>query len=159
MSSAPLEQPERPEDALLLAALGDLHDQLDPVPEHVRLAARAAIELRDLDAELLPLLEAEAGALVRGEPAAPGSRTDHWFSFALDDVEVELGARRGRTGWDLVGQVSAPVRALSVQTMTETDQVPVDELGRFSATVSAPTLRLRLVTPSGRALRTEWVTL
>nr|WP_284287053.1 hypothetical protein [Angustibacter aerolatus] len=100
------------------------------MPEHVRLAARAAIEparprrracCRCSRRRPVPWCAASrphrAAAPTTGSPSrSTTSRSS-------------LGARRGRTGWDLVGQVSAPVRALSVQTMTETDQVPVDEPG------------------------------
>jgi hypothetical protein len=143
--------PPSEEDAVL-AALGQVYDQLDPVPDYVDEGARAVFELRDLDAQLIPLLELEATTLVRGA-------TDHWFTFALDGLEVELGAHRGRSTWELVGQVSGAVREMVVQTLTGAQPVAVDELGRFTATVSAPTLRLRLVTDAGKALRTEWVTL
>lgn len=144
----------RPEDGdePVLAALASVYDQLDPVPPLVSEAARAAFELRDLDAEVMPLVESTAMTLVRGDD-------DSWLSFAVEDLEIDLGARRELQGWQLVGQVTGAVRELTVHTLVGTQTVDVDAHGRFATAVSARTLSLRLTTPDGRRLRTEWVTL
>jgi hypothetical protein len=139
-------------DEQLIAALGLVHDQLDPVPTLVSEAARAAFLLRDLDAELVPLVEQLATTAVRGDE-------DSWLSFALEDLEIDLGSRRERHGWQIVGQVTGAIRDLTVQTLAGLEQVAVDEHGRFSAAVPARTLSLRLTTPDGRRLRTQWVSL
>ncbi|WP_157371547.1 hypothetical protein [Angustibacter sp. Root456] len=136
----------------VLDALAALHDQLDPVPEVVSQSARAVFELRDLDAELVPLVESMATTPVRGGE-------DSWLSFALDGLEIDLGSRRERHGWQLVGQVTGPVRELAVHTLAGTEPVALDAHGRFRAAVSARTLSLRLTTPDGRRLRTQWVSL
>jgi hypothetical protein len=143
-------QPE-PDEAVLVALAG-VFEQLDPVPEVVSEAARAAFALRDLDAELVPLVESAATTLVRGDE-------DSWLSFAVDGLEIDLGSRRERHGWQLVGQVTGAVRELAVHTMAGSQAVEVDAHGRFRTAVSARTLSLRLTTPDGRRLRTEWVTL
>ena len=139
-------------DERLLSRLGSMYDELDPVPDVVSEAARAAFILRDLDAELIPLVESLATTFVRGE-------SDNWLSFALEDLEIDLGSRRERHGWQIVGQVTGAVREMFVHTMAGSEQVAVDSLGRFRAEVSARTLSLRLTTPDGRRLRTEWVSL
>ena len=139
-------------DDPVLEAVGSVFDQLDPVPETVSEAARAAFAVRDLDAELIPLVEAEATTPVRGDE-------DAWLSFAVEGVEIDLGSRRQRHGWQLVGQVTGAVRDLAVQTLAGVEAVDVDAHGRFRAAVSARTLSLRLTTPDGRRLRTEWVSL
>lgn len=135
-----------------LSAVAGVFDQLDPVPEVVSEAARAAFGLRDLDAELVPLIESLGTTLVRGED-------DSWLSFAVEGLEIDLGSRRERHGWELVGQVTGAVRDLAVHTMAGSQEVDVDAHGRFRTAVSARTLSLRLTTPDGRRLRTEWVTL
>ncbi len=155
-----------PQDEALLRRLGDVFDQVDPPPALTVQAARAALELRDLDAELLPLVEQSQLTAVRG-----GSR--HAFTFAVEGVEIELAASRDRFGWALVGQlvpagdpaagrggdVAGPVtRSITVQTLTSRDTVPLDELGRFRAVVAAGPVMLRLVAAQ-RALRTDWVSL
>lgn len=139
-------------DEAALDAVAAVFDQLDPVPETVHEAALAAFGVRDLDAELIPLVEAEATTPVRGDE-------DAWLSFALGEVEIDLGSRRQRNGWQLVGQVTGAVRELAVQTLAGVEPVDVDAHGRFRAAVSARTLSLRLVTPDGRRLRTQWVSL
>lgn len=136
----------------LLDAVAALHDQLDPVPELVTQSARAVFGLRDLDAELLPLVESAGGTLVRGDE-------DSWLSFAVEGLEIDLGSRRERHGWQLVGQVTGPVRELAVHTLAGTEPVDLDDHGRFRTAVSARTLSLRVTTADGRRLRTQWVTL
>ncbi len=140
-------------DEILLNQVAAVYDQLDPVPELVREAARGAFELRDLDAELVPLVESLATTAVRG------GDEDQLVSFALDGLEIDLGSHRGRHGWQLVGQVTGDVTSMTVQTMAGSESVDVDGYGRFRAAVSARTLCLRLETPDGRQLRTQWVTL
>jgi hypothetical protein len=139
-------------DERLLAQLGSVYDQLDPVPDVVGEAARAAFILRDLDAELIPMVESMATTLVRGD-------ADTWMSFALEDLEIDLGTRKERHGWQLVGQVTGAVTEMAVHTLAGSEPVAVDAFGRFRAEVSARTLSLRLTTPDGRRLRTEWVSL
>lgn len=144
-------QPHDPDDALL-EHLGSLFDQLDPVPGLVSEAARAAFGVRDLDAELVPLVEQLTTTAVRGD-------ADSWLSFSLDGLEIDLGSRRERHGWQIVGQVTGAVRDLSVHTLAGFEVVPVDDHGRFAAAVPARTMSLRLTTPDGRRLRTQWVSL
>lgn len=143
--------PHDPDDQVL-AALSRVFDQLDPVPTDVTEAAQAVLALRDLDAELVPLVESLATTAVRGDD-------DAWLSFALEGLEIDLGSRRERHSWQLVGQVTGSVTEMSVRTMAGVEPVEVDAFGRFRAAVSAPTLSLRLTTADGRRLRTEWVTL
>lgn len=142
-----------PADEALLRQLGAVLDQIDPPPAITFEAARAAFSVGDLDAELIPLIEAAELTMVRGQ-------THHAFSFALDGVEIELAASRDRFGWALVGQlVSSPLtESVTVQTLTSRDTVPLDELGRFRTIVAAGPIMLRLE-GADRALRTDWVAL
>jgi hypothetical protein len=145
------------EHEAVLLAVADVFDQVDPPPAHVKDAAKAAFSTRTLDEELLPLLQGQALTAVRAQPAMDDAQ--RWFSFADEQLEVEVGARRERHGWALVGQVLGPVQSIWVQTLTELEPVDVDELGRFDATVSAGPVRLKLQSPRGRRVRTDWVTL
>lgn len=141
-----------PGDERLLAAVARVFAAYDPAPELVDDLARAAFLVRDLDAELIPLVESAATTAVRGED-------DQWVSFALDGLEIDLGSRRARHGWELVGQVTGGVREMAVQTMAGAEPVNLDAHGRFRVAVSARTWCLRLVTADGRPLRTQWVSL
>ncbi len=141
----------RPEDRLLVE-IANIYQQLDPVPELVAKAARAAFELRDLDSQLIPLVDALSTTPVRGGTA------QNFVSFALEDLEVDLGGSADRFGWRLVGQVIGAVSTVAVQSFSGMERVSVDEHGRFSLVISAPTLCLKIQTPDGRNLRTQWVT-
>jgi hypothetical protein len=142
---------------VVLLAVADVFDQVDPPPEHVAEAARAAFSTRTLDDELLPMQLGRRFSPVRARPATDA--VERWFSFADSQLEVEMGARREPHGWALVGQVNGQVDEIWVQTLTALEAVPVDDLGRFDATVSAGPLRLKLLAPHGRRVRTDWVTL
>jgi hypothetical protein len=76
-------------DELVLEQVRSVFEALDPVPHDVSQAARAVFWLRDLDAELIPLVESMGTTAVRGTD-------DQWVSFALDDLEIDLGSRRRR---------------------------------------------------------------
>ena len=142
------------EDEALLRRLGAVLDQVDPPPPITFEMARAAFTVRDLDAELVPLVE-QVELAVRGEP-------QHSFTFAVDGVEVGMAASRDRFGWALVGQLvvgeQQQLPSLTVHTLTSHDTVQLDELGRFRTVVAAGPVMLRLHA-ADRALRTDWVTL
>ncbi len=142
---------------MVLLAVADVFDQVDPPPAYVEEAARAAFSTRTLDEELLPLLQGQQLTAVRAQSVVDDGQ--RWFSFADEQLEVEVGARRERHGWALIGQVMGPVQSVWVQTLTELEPVEVDELGRFDTAVSAGPVRLKLLSTSGRRVRTDWVTL
>jgi hypothetical protein len=149
---------ENVEDSLLLARLGAMFDRIDPVPDSVTAAARAAFAWRDFDAAVARLIDAEslAGSSVRanGEHRlltfeAPG------FTVAVEATEIH-GARR------LVGQVvPAGPDQVSLEIADRVDepvQAPVDHLGRFAlSAVPAGLIRLRCCLPDGTKVVTEWV--
>jgi len=142
---------------LVLLAVADIFDRVDPPPPHVEKAARAAFSTRALDDELLPLLQGRAVTPVRAQPVTDDA--ERWFAFADAQLELEVGANRELHGWSLVGQVIGPVDSLWLQTLTALERIELDETGRFSATVSSGPLRLKLVAAGGRRLRTDWLTL
>ncbi|HET6547906.1 MAG TPA: hypothetical protein VFG79_05605 [Solirubrobacter sp.] len=106
---------------------------LDPVPELVQEAARAAFTWRTIDAELAELMrdsaEEDAGVLVRS-----GGSAQRQLSFESPRLGIELevtatGARTRR----LVGQLLPPVQAMVTVERPGEDglSVQADELGRF----------------------------
>ena len=141
-------------DEAMLRRLGAVLDQVDPPPPISFEMARAAFAVRDLDAELIPLVE-QSELAVRGAP-------HHAFTFAVDGVEVEMAASQDRFGWALVGQLvvtgDQQLPSVTVHTLTSRDTVQLDELGRFCTMVAAGPVMLRLHA-ADRALRTDWVTL
>jgi hypothetical protein len=142
---------------VVLLAVADIFDQVDPPPPHVEQAARAAFSTRALDDELLPLLQGRAVTPVRAQPVTDDA--ERWFAFADSQLELEVGAHRELHGWSLVGQVIGPVDSLWVQTLTALERIHIDEIGRFDATVSSGPLRLKLIAERGRRVRTDWLTL
>jgi hypothetical protein len=142
---------------VVLLAVADIFDQVDPPPPHVEQAARAAFSTRTPDDELLPLLQGRAVTPVRAQPVTDDA--ERWFAFADAQLELEVGAHRGLHGWSLVGQVIGQVDSLWVQTLTTLDRIDLDDAGRFDVSVSSGPLRLKLVAPRGRRVRTDWLTL
>ena len=74
-------------DDELLARLRNAANELDPVPEHVLAAARAAITTRRLDEELAELIA--DSALVESAVRAAGGEV-RLLSFEAADVSLEL---------------------------------------------------------------------
>jgi hypothetical protein len=152
-------------DARLLARLGEMFEETDPVPEAVLAGARQALRWRDPDARLAELVEAEQmiGAAVR----AHGDQQLLTFDAPGLSVVVEVtevGASRR-----LVGQVVPPVTThVSVRSggageSASADcslfQVPTDKLGRFTAEAIPPgPLSLRCTLEDGSAVETSWIT-
>jgi hypothetical protein len=145
-----------PDDDELIARLGALAREADPVPDSVLEAGRAAFLLRRLDAELAELVHdsaLDAAGAVRGG----GERL---LSFEGGDVTVELQVTPRADRLALLGQlvgVDPPV-GLVVETATGRVEVPVDEAGMFRQEVAQGLFRLH-VTPGDRsAVVTSWVT-
>jgi hypothetical protein len=149
-------------DDELQAALRGLVARVDPVPEGVREAGRAAFGWRRLDAELAELLDdsavaGEALALTRGPEAAVRSVTFGTGRRTVDlDIVEDAGMRRLR------GQLSPAAPAVVEVQRSDGEIVasaPSDELGRFRVTVAGEmTIRLRIVPPGGlEPLETAWI--
>jgi hypothetical protein len=142
------------EDGELLRALRALHDVLDPVPETVAAAARAAFEWRDLDAELARL-RADHRAVELGMRSTADSRLLR-YAGRRGGAEIEVlvvGGRRRLVG-QLLPVCSGPVTA----TVRDTSFAAIaDPVGcfRFDDLPEGP-LRLRWVGPGGPVV-TSWV--
>ncbi|HWK25264.1 MAG TPA: hypothetical protein VNS09_01800 [Solirubrobacter sp.] len=143
------------DEASLRALLG----RVDPVPDGVDSAARAAFTWRDVDAELASLLadSAEpAGALVRGVSSS------RQLSFESPRLGIELevvatGPRERR----LTGQLLPPASAtVTVERPGEDGlSVQADELGRFSLNgLRAGVVRLH-VALRGAQIAIPWTTI
>jgi hypothetical protein len=151
-------------DVRLLRRVGALFDEIDPVPDSVLEAARAALEWRDFDARVARLIEDEAYsgdfAGVRAGVRATGEHRLLTFegpglTVAVEAVEIS-GSRR------LVGQlVPAGPDSVTLEAAGRSGhplQARVDHLGRFSlGGVPAGLVRLRCMLPDGTQVVTEWL--
>jgi hypothetical protein len=155
------------DDDALLAQLRHVVGQVDPVPEAVQIAARAAIEWRTLDAELAALVHdsavEEAALAIRGAAAtAPRALT---FEAGDLTIEVEAETVDEAGGLCLVGQLLPPQAAdVTVRHGDELVAVRADERGRFAAygVARGPvSLRCRLDDQTGtsRLVETAWLTI
>jgi hypothetical protein len=140
--------------------------EIDPVPDIVRLAARAAYLTRDLDGELAVLISDSApradetvGQFERVRGAAEES--SRVLSFAGGGVEIDLEITRRRGRLDLVGQIlgAAAGNCALEYPVADADELDVDELGRFAISRDiAGAFRVRCRSADGSPVRTVWVT-
>ncbi len=150
------------EDDALLAELASAVAAVDPVPEHVRIAARAAIDWLTIDAELAALVHDSAV----DEPAVAvrGDDTARALTFEAPDLEIELEAVPEGDGATLriTGQlVPAQTAQIAIGTGEGLVLTRADERGRFDAAGIAPgPLRLRCwldrAPGGGRLVETPW---
>lgn len=151
-----------PTDDALLAELASLLARVDPVPDHVTLAARSALAWRTMDAELAELLHDSA---LEAEPlAGVRSTSGGWraLTFETPDgiaVEVEVAVERSKR--TIIGQLIPPGRAKVIIRFPGAEfPVTADELGRFQANgLRAGPVSLRCEFTDGRAIETGWVTI
>jgi hypothetical protein len=143
----------------LLARLGHIADQLDPVPELVYQMAYAGFQLRSLDSEIAELVEdsalhADALATVRGDDVRL-----LYYQASEVGIELEVTSHAGRHAvlGQVVGGADWEVRA---ETAAGIRPVAVDDLGRFSlADLPAGPFRVRVTSPDRPPVTTNWVTL
>ena len=134
----------------LLVALDAALDKAQPLPPRLLEVAYGARLMSEMEAELAELvfdsLTAERPAM-RNEVEAES----RFLSFANDNLTVDLSLLAD--GHSVVGEIDPVV---AVKLMVETPDgppvaVPIDEHGRFTLTLDAPSFRLRipghLVTP------------
>ena len=135
---------------------------LDPVPEAVVEAARAAFTWRTIDEELAALaFDSATDAELAGVRSTGGARA---LTFEAGDVVIDVEVRADAGVRTVLGQVVGPegaAPALELQTPARSVALPVDELGRFlRAAVPAGPVRLRCTFAPSQSLRpvtTEWV--
>jgi len=144
------------EDVALLSALGEMFDEVDPVPADVVRAGYAAFTWRTIDAELAELAE---DSMLAGAGSVRGSDT-RLLTFEAPRVSVvvevtEIGEQR-----KMVGQlIPACSTTLRIEHPAGATTVDVDEQGLFSAdSLPAGPARVALTTSDGGAVVTSWVT-
>ena len=149
------------DDETMMEELRGLVGRVDPVPELVDEAARAAFTWRTVDAELAELMrdsaEAEALAL-RGVGTGPRLLSFESPRVAIEAEVTVLGPRERR----LAGQIVPPLAATVVFEQGGVRlTAQADELGRFAFDrVGAGPARLRATLPDGgMEIATPWTSL
>lgn len=162
MERAPTPQPD-PDDDALVVDLRRVLGAVDPIPEHVRLAARVAIEWTTLEAELAELVHDssvdEPVLAVRGE-TGPRALT---FETPELTIEIEAEPQADAPGglMSLVGQL-IPAQAAQISIHHEDGIVSTrsDARGRFAAAGMAPgALHLRCRLADARLVQTAPLTI
>ncbi len=145
---------------LLMERLRTIGAAVDPVPSIVAELASAALETRDLDAELASLTAdsaTDSTALVRGTAVA----TPRMMSFEAGSVTVELQVDRRDDSVAtavLRGFVLGAER-VAIEFRTGVRPVPIDDSGWFLIDdVPAGAVRLRIERSGGGLVTTEWMT-
>jgi hypothetical protein len=156
--------PSASDDDLLLDELRRVFAAIDPIPESVQVAARAAIEWRTIDAELAALVSDS----IVDEPALAvrGTTEPRMLTFETPDLTIELEAEPlGDETLRLVGQL-VPPQAAQIAVLYGADLVATraDERGRFIAGGVDPgpiSVRCRLdgEAGEGRLVETAWLTI
>ena len=165
------DDPELDDIELTLRAIAD---HVDPVPSIVDELARAALETRNLDAQLAALTadsilaagtrgevsdSADAGDLVGAGPVLrAGHSASRMVVFETEDVTVELEIDTADAGVTVRGLLIGTGGAVELETPSSRTRVPVDAQGWFSlGGLPSGALRLRVVGTDGRRVTTEWI--
>jgi hypothetical protein len=158
-----LRPPGDPDDDALVADLRRMLGAADPVPEHVRIAARVAIEWRTLEAELATLIHDsnvdEPVLAVRGD-AGPRSLTFEAPELTIE-IEAEIQSAGTAGSIRIAGQLVPPQPAqIAVHNGDALVSIRADDRGRFSAAGLAPgTLSLRCRLADARLVETTTLTI
>ena len=151
---------ERPlSDDELMAWLGELAAVVDPVPERLLSAARAAFGLRDLDARVAELVRDSTVDVPATAVRGPGSRM---LSFEAGEVAVECEVTPQESGRDIFGQlVGGTASAVDAQVPgQDVVTVQIDADGCFGVRgLPAGPVRLRCHMADGTTLVTSWAVL
>jgi hypothetical protein len=151
-------------DDRLIAELRRAVGTVDPVPEGVFAAARAAIATRDLNGELAELTAeviADSGTRV---PAGPvrGGTPRRLLSFACREVQIDLEISVGPDRLvGIIGQLSGGSSGeCALEYPAGRQPVSLDSLGRFAVTgARCGPVRVRCRSLAGARVMTSWVTL
>jgi hypothetical protein len=159
-----------PDDALL-RRLGAMLNSVDPVPEDVLVAARAAFRMARLDAELAEL---SYDSLVTQSPVSdPRAREPELvlrsdqgprlLTFEAADLRVEVQVEDAGDGARLLGQLEprgpglVEIRDLTGRSLVEAE---VDQAGRFVVErIPSGAVSLVCRRTDARPTATEWTTL
>jgi hypothetical protein len=154
------------DDDIILDELRRVFAAIDPIPEPVQVAARAAIEWRTTGADLAGLVhDSIVDGPATAQCAAVAPRVLRFEAPALTiGLEAEVEAETGET-LRLVGQLAPPQPAqVVVRHGSELIATRTDERGRFVAggVARGPvSVRVRLAGEpgAGRLVETAWVTI
>ncbi|MEY2512693.1 MAG: hypothetical protein QOJ89_51 [bacterium] len=161
-------QPMTRDDDILLDELRRVFAAIDPIPEPVRLAARAAIEWRTTGAELAGLVH---DSIVDGPaPAGCGVAAPRVLRFEAPALTIRLEAEtEAETGAGetlrLAGQLAPPQPAqIVVRHGSDLIATCADEHGRFvtgGVACGPVSVRVRLGAEpgAGRLVETAWLTI
>lgn len=146
------------DDDMILRLIGDYYESVDPVPPELTLGARAALAMRDFEAELAELTFDSAQTTVE----TLGVRTTaavRMLSFGIGDRSVELEVTDADDGVVLTGQIDpATAATVTVQQPGHAVAVAADTLGTFRVEgLSTGPLSLRVEFEGLPPLRTSWV--
>lgn len=147
------------EDEVLLERLRAICGEVDPMPDLVVQAARAAFSLRRLDAELAELMldsaDEPAGAVA---VRAAGLADIRMLSFAAGPLTVELQVTERDGARHLVAQVTGVELAAAVlETSAGRRALETDDGVLIAEHVPAGRARFRLTTVTGTAYVTSWI--
>lgn len=150
------------DDDALLAELRHAVAAVDPVPEPVTIAARAALDWRTLDAELAALVH---DSITEPALGVRGVAEPRCMTFAAADIEIEIEAELQGEGptLRLSGQlVPAQTAQIAIGTGGGLVLTRADTRGRFAAAGVVPgPLRLRCwldrAPDGGRLVQTAWL--
>jgi len=141
-------------DDELLARLRNAANELDPVPEHVLAAARAAITTRRLDEELAELIADSALAGAVGVRAA--GEEVRLLSFESADVSLELQVEYQGAEVAVRGLVTGATGEAVVEVAGTRHAAPIDD-GWFAVTgLPRGATRVSVPGPAGPVV-TSWV--
>jgi len=149
------------EDEALLERLRAICAEVDPVPDLVFQAARAAFTLRRLDAELAELVldsaDEPAGAVA---VRAAGLADIRMLSFTAGPLRVELQVTERDNGRHLVAQViGVELAAAALETETARRELDTDDGVLIVEQVPAGRIRFHLSTRPGPDYVTSWIQL
>ena len=148
----------RPADQALLTRLGSVAAQADPPPSMAFELGRAAFATRDLDAELMQLVEEMTGELAGVRSTMTHPRV---VSFEGAGVALDLQVISDRGHVDVVGQVIAAPHQGGVVRVESADGsvrvAQVDQHGGFVVHgLPESMLRLRVELTRHNAITTPW---
>lgn len=145
-----------PELEALMDRLRFIAGDVDAPPPLVADLARAALETRDLDAELAVLTadsDIDTLELVRSVAVAP-----RMVSFETDAVTIELQLDRHETSLTLRGLVVGAAGSIMIETADRQLDATVDDRGWFLVEdIPVGALRLRFAASDGSHVSTPWI--
>lgn len=122
------------DDDALLDLIAEVSALTDPPPPDLAAGVISRLAAESLDFELLQLTESSAELSgVRSSETLTRSDQGSWtMSYRGDGVEIHLRVSRDEVGARLDGWLQPPQQAVvKVLTAAGTQDLPVDELGRF----------------------------